>query len=88
MLSRPPDATGGEKSAGCEPRIDDGVRWRADWLPAGFELVSAGREGGETAMVYSDGLSFVSVFINPDGEPAFPPIQAQRHGCTNVQGQP
>ncbi len=70
---------------GCvEPSVAD-LKWQAKWLPDGFRLVSASSQvEGQTSMVFSDGLSFVSVFVSADGNPAFPPIQAQR-GATVAQ---
>lgn len=72
-------------AGGCEEPSAAGLKWQAKWLPDGFRLVSASSEvEGQTSMVYSDGLSFVSVFVSSDGEPAFPAIQAQR-GATVAQ---
>ena len=76
---------GVEKAGECQRAVDDRVPWQAKWLPAGFRLVSASLEDrGEASLVYSDGLSFVSVFINEDGDAVLPPIQAQR-GATVAQ---
>jgi len=62
--------------------VDTG--WQAEWLPDGFQLVGSSLENGEISMSYSDGMSFLSVFVSKDGTPLFPPIQAQR-GATVAQ---
>lgn len=69
----------------CEQSIDPAIQWQANWMPAGFKLVKAEvDEANDVSMVYTDGLSFVSVFINSSQQTDFPPIQAQR-GATVAQ---
>jgi sigma-E factor negative regulatory protein RseB len=59
--------------------------WTASWIPPGFEMVaSEPTESGGSAMSFTDGLSFVSVFVDPEGQNNFPEIQAQR-GATVAQ---
>ena len=69
----------------CAEPVADVVNWQATWLPTGFRLVKAAASGSEgESMIYSDGLSFVSVFVNDGQNGGFPPIQAQR-GATVAQ---
>jgi len=59
--------------------------WQAAWLPPGFEAVESSEdEEGNVVMSFSDGLSFVSVFVDSGGVIRFPDIQAQR-GATVAQ---
>jgi len=78
--------SGNEAEYECnEPTLIEDAPWRASWLPQGFELVSGelGAEG-KTTLSYSDGLSFVSVFVDQGDDASFPEIQAQR-GATVAQ---
>jgi len=59
--------------------------WKANWLPPGFELAASHQDGdGNVSMSYTDGLSFVSVFVDSGEVTRFPDIQAQR-GATVAQ---
>jgi len=72
--------------APCVPAAETAAAgWRAEWLPPGFSLTE-GRvdEQGDVALVYTDGLSFVSVFVDGSGDARFQDIQAQR-GATVAQ---
>jgi len=61
------------------------VAWQASWLPPGFELVESSEDGtGNVAMSFSDGLAFISVFVESGSELRFPDVQAQR-GATVAQ---
>jgi sigma-E factor negative regulatory protein RseB len=59
------------------------VAWRSDWLPPGFELSSAGaRKDPEskalvTSLMYDDGLTRFSVFIEPVSGAAVTDIRTQ-----------
>jgi len=61
------------------------LTWKANWLPPGFELANNHQdEEGNISMSYTDGLSFVSVFVETGDAARFPDIQAQR-GATVAQ---
>lgn len=55
-------------------------KWRVDWLPGGFALTDYQTmpERKSEVLVYTDGLSVFSLFIEPAGGPALPEIRAQR----------
>lgn len=71
--------------AGCDEGVSEPAQWEAAWLPSGFELADLSSDGvGNASMVYTDGLSFVSVFVDRGKGERFPDIQAQR-GATVAQ---
>lgn len=78
--------TGDDSQYDCnEPGPVEDAPWQASWLPQGFELVSGDfGPGSKTTLSYSDGLSFVSVFVEEGDGSSFPEIQAQR-GATVAQ---
>lgn len=79
----PGDYTSEYDCSKAEPA--DNAPWQAGWMPAGFELVSGDiGENGKTSLSYSDGLSFVSIFVDEEEGNSFPEIQAQR-GATVAQ---
>jgi len=57
--------------------------WVSGWLPAGFELLQSTFEDERATLVYGDGISVVSVFIEPVLETFLPPSNAQR-GATAI----
>ena len=57
--------------------------WVAGWLPAGFELLQSTFQDEQASLVYGDGISVVSVFIEPVLETFLPPSNAQR-GATAI----
>lgn len=57
--------------------------WIAGWLPAGFELLQSTFQEEQASLVYGDGISVVSVFIEPVLETFLPPSNAQR-GATAI----
>lgn len=77
----------GETAMRQECGVDPAVtrEWQAGWMPPGFELAEASRdEAGVTSLVYTDGLSSLSVFIDPGGESEIPEVRARR-GATVAQ---
>lgn len=79
--------SGNAGADGCETEAvsTEASPWRATWLPPGFELAGSGfDEDGNASLSYTDGLSFVSVFIDGANGGNFPEIQAQR-GATVAQ---
>lgn len=59
--------------------------WQATWLPPGFEVADVQLDAnGNVALSFTDGLSFVSVFVDAGNKARFPDIQAQR-GATVAQ---
>lgn len=77
-------AADADVSEACLPETPGKSAWQASWLPPGFELAGTkAAQDGKLSLSYTDGLSFVSVFV--DGEAnQFPEIQAQR-GATVAQ---
>lgn len=64
---------------------EEAIPWQAGWLPPGFELANVQLDAKDNvALSFTDGLSFVSVFIDEGSEARFPDIQAQR-GATVAQ---
>lgn len=60
-------------------------RWQTGWLPPGFQLMSRSGGAGEIeSLLFSDGLSVFSVFLDPRGSAQLPEVQAQR-GATVAQ---
>ena len=63
--------------------------WRAGWLPAGFKLIGTpAHPNGQTHLLYSDGLAYVSVYIEPLRENARPMAGTERRGAVNLYAQP
>jgi len=76
---RPPPSAEGSIAAG----------WRAGWLPAGFKLIGTPiRPTGQTHLLYSDGLAYISVYIEPLGQEGRPMEGTVRRGAVNVYAQP
>jgi sigma-E factor negative regulatory protein RseB len=83
--------------ADCAPRVEaeeishvDQATWRASWLPSGFERIrslkswQAGGEGRPVQyLLYSDGLSNFSVFVDSDSQTATADSR-NRFGPTSV----
>lgn len=67
--------------------VESGVRWVADWLPAGFTMASAGtrktlsENKSINTLMFSDGLAAFSVFIE-DMPPAGAASMVSRNGAT------
>jgi sigma-E factor negative regulatory protein RseB len=57
--------------------------WVTGWLPAGFVMLQSTFEDERATLVYGDGISVVSVFIEPVLETFLPPSNAQR-GATAI----
>jgi sigma-E factor negative regulatory protein RseB len=57
--------------------------WAAGWVPEGFNLLQSSLQDERATMVYGDGISLVSVFIEPVQETFLPPSNAQR-GATAI----
>lgn|GEM_PF-505448 len=57
--------------------------WTAAWLPEGFNLLESSLQGERAILVFGDGISVASVFIEPVQETFLPPSNAQR-GATAV----
>ncbi len=57
--------------------------WVAGWVPEGFNLLQSSLQDERATMVYGDGISLVSVFIEPVQETFLPPSNAQR-GATAI----
>ena len=67
---------------GCDQlSIENG--WVAGWLPSGFVILDSKLEGDRAVLVYSDGISTFSIFIDTVIESFLPPSNAQR-GATTV----
>lgn len=69
-----PDAVDLQGSPACKPleptparKPGTVVEWRAEWLPAGFELVGSAQARGEglSSLMYDDGLARFSIFLEP-----------------------
>ncbi len=64
--------------------------WQVGWLPRGFALSEHARDAflpdrrGVHHLVYSDGLAFVSVFIEPDGGAQAPAEGGARLGAVSA----
>ncbi|MFX4228444.1 MAG: MucB/RseB C-terminal domain-containing protein [Porticoccaceae bacterium] len=70
------------ESVGCNYlSIENG--WVAGWLPEGFNLLSSGLQDEQATLVFGDGISVVSVFIEPVQQIFLPPSNAQR-GATAI----
>jgi sigma-E factor negative regulatory protein RseB len=50
----------------------ESLMWQINWLPKGYERINGKAREGENIMVYSDGLSAFSVFIESAGKDAMP----------------
>ena len=62
--------------------------WRAGWLPAGFRLIGApAHPTGQTHLLYSDGLAYISVYIEPLRDNARAMEGTQRRGAVNLYAQ-
>lgn len=64
----------------CDEEGQDYQHWRVNWLPEGFVLTSVhkgNKEGAET-LVFTDGLSFFSVFIDSGEGLSMPSLRAKR----------
>jgi len=74
------------QEADCLPDANrTATSWDVSWLPPGFEPMESHEDSeGNVIMNFSDGLSFVSVFVDGAGAIRFPDIQAQR-GATVAQ---
>ncbi|WP_336623452.1 MucB/RseB C-terminal domain-containing protein [Motilimonas sp. 1_MG-2023] len=65
-------------------------QWRLDWTPKGFELISNDRHSlpltGDTVdyFMLSDGMSVISVYIEPDVSNPKSPEPVARKGATNL----
>src|SRR5258706_3564594 len=63
--------------------------WKVSWLPAGFRLIGTPTHPtGQTHLLYSDGLAYVSVYIEPFHEGAAPMNGNVRRGAVNLYAQP
>jgi sigma-E factor negative regulatory protein RseB len=63
--------------------------WRAGWLPAGFKLVGTpAHASGQAHLLYSDGLAYVSVYIEPLRDNARPMQGTVKRGAVNLYAQP
>lgn len=62
-------------------KVENG--WVAGWLPEGFNLIESKLESDRAALVFGDGISVVSVFIEPVEQIVLPPSNAQR-GATAI----
>src|SRR6185436_20288310 len=79
LAPKPPASAEGAAAAG----------WRAGWLPAGFKLVGTPvHPMGQTHLLYSDGLAYISVYIEPLREEARPMEGNVRRGAVNLYAQP
>ncbi len=73
-------------SSEAAPCLDNGMlqlsppNWRPGWLPPGYSLAGheISTESGRETLIYTDGLSVFSLFIDPDMAANFPQMQAQR----------
>jgi sigma-E factor negative regulatory protein RseB len=80
-----PAVEGADGDCRSQPAASKTQVWKANWLPPGFELASSYQDqDGNLSMSYTDGLSFVSVFVDSGNVTRFPDIQAQR-GATVAQ---
>ena len=67
-----------------------GQNWKVAWLPAGFEMSDRTREafgarrGGVRHLIFSDGLAFISVYIEPIGLAGAPPLGQSRMGAVSI----
>lgn len=75
---QPPSDSDLRPRPGCQPlqpalgkRTTGSVGWRSDWLPPGFELIGSRAQvqgddnGPASSLLYDDGLSRFSVFLEP-----------------------
>ena len=75
--------------------IEETVRkfWTIDDLPSGFEEVSynAKRYAGLNAIahqiIYSDGLSYISIFIHPVAKNQKPQVGSSKRGSSNIHAE-
>ncbi|WP_459208043.1 MucB/RseB C-terminal domain-containing protein [Pseudomonas sp. MLB6B] len=73
LNTQAPDPADLQGSSACKPLAPMPVRekaavveWRAEWLPAGFELVDSQVRGeGPSSLMYDDGLARFSIFLEP-----------------------
>ena len=73
----------------ASPELAAAEGWRAGWLPAGFKLVgSPTHPSGQTHLLYSDGLAYVSVYVEPLRESARPMQGTVRRGAVNLYAEP
>ena len=72
-----------ETAALCEPQQSTATGWSVVQLPAGFELVNEKQDGATARLIYSDGMSAISVFVEPVVEPKFPAASTFL-GATNL----
>lgn len=72
----------GPNKVNCDQlSIENG--WSTGWLPEGFALLESELDAERAVLVYGDGLSVFSVFIESVQENFLPPSNAQR-GATTV----
>lgn len=72
----------GPDKVGCNQlTIETG--WMAGWLPTGFRILDSKLDGDRAVLVFGDGISTFSVFIDAVIEGFLPPSNAQR-GATTV----
>lgn len=70
------------RKIGCDKlSIENG--WIAGWLPDGFVILDSKLEENRAVLVYGDGISTFSIFIDTVIESFLPPSNAQR-GATTV----
>ena len=70
------------ESVGCSYlKVENG--WVAGWLPEGFNLLGSNLESERATLVFGDGISVISVFIEPVEQIFLPPSNAQR-GATAI----
>ena len=91
LETTPPNESDLKPSAQCRPVVADtqpqmvkgAHTWHSDWLPAGFELVSssvhrdARTKSEVTSLLYDDGLTRFSVFLEPLQGNAVPDSRVQ-----------
>ncbi len=73
-------------SEDAAPCLDHGAiqlsspNWNPAWLPPGYNMAGheISAETGRETLIYTDGLSVFSLFIDPDMAADFPQMQAQR----------
>jgi sigma-E factor negative regulatory protein RseB len=78
----------GHYHAAMPEASDQPARWQASWLPAGFMMSASGQhrlknmQNGVEALHFTDGLAFLSVFIEPVAKSSS--VFQQRRGSTSV----
>lgn len=77
----------GKAAGGCRQggAVSAPVDWAAGWVPPGFTLVDySTAEQGLESLLYTDGLTVFSIFLDRTGGNNIPEVQARR-GATIVQ---